>query len=61
VLCTDGQITLYQEIDGRVGTVVLNAGEFAINPPGAWPTADVYRSATAVFITAGMGTENRPR
>ncbi len=61
VLCTAGEITLFQEVDGQVGKVVLKAGEFVINPPGAWHTADVSGSATAVFITAGMGTENRPR
>jgi quercetin dioxygenase-like cupin family protein len=61
VLCTEGEITLFQEIDGQVGKVVLTAGEFAINPPGAWHTADVSGRATAVFITAGMGTENRSR
>jgi len=61
VLCTEGEITLFQEVDGRVGSVVLTAGEYAINPAGAWHTADVSGRATAVFITAGMGTENRPR
>ncbi len=61
VLCTEGEITLFQEVEGQVGEVVLKAGEFVINPPGAWHTADVWGSATAVFITAGMGTENRPR
>jgi quercetin dioxygenase-like cupin family protein len=61
VLCTDGEITLFQEVDGRIREVVLSAGQFVINPPGAWHTADVSGTATAVFITAGMGTENRPR
>jgi hypothetical protein len=26
-----------------------------------WHTADVVGTATALFITAGMGTQNRPR
>jgi quercetin dioxygenase-like cupin family protein len=61
VVCTEGEITLYQEIDGRVGKVVLTAGQAVINPPGAWHTADVSRESTALFITAGLGTEIRPR
>ena len=62
VLCTAGAITLIQEaLDGAVVEVTLGPGEYAINEPGVWHTADVAESATAVFITAGMGTEHRPR
>lgn len=62
VICTAGEMTLYQEhTDGTTETVAIAAGEYAINPPGTWHTADVTGSATAVFITAGLGTEHRPR
>jgi len=61
VLCTAGEITLVQEIDGEHRRVTLGPGQYAINEPGVWHTADVSGSATAVFITAGMGTEHRPR
>jgi mannose-6-phosphate isomerase-like protein (cupin superfamily) len=61
VVCTDGVITLYQESDGEVRTTIIRAGEATINPPGVWHTADVEGTATALFITAGMGTENRRR
>jgi quercetin dioxygenase-like cupin family protein len=61
VICTAGQITLHQEIDGKVRKVTLNRGDAAINPPGVWHTADIDGSCTAVFITAGVGTEIRPR
>lgn len=61
VLCTDGELTLVQEIEGRPVRTILRAGEYAINPPGVWHTADVAGSATAVFVTAGLGTQNRPR
>jgi quercetin dioxygenase-like cupin family protein len=62
VLCTQGRIALIQELeDGVLNTVTLNAGEYAINPPGIWHTADVEGEATALFITAGAGTEHRPR
>jgi quercetin dioxygenase-like cupin family protein len=62
VLCIAGAITLHQErADGSRHIVELAAGEYAINEPGAWHTADVRDSATALFITAGVGTQHRPR
>jgi mannose-6-phosphate isomerase-like protein (cupin superfamily) len=61
VVCTEGAITLHQEIDGEVRTTTIGAGEAIVNPPGVWHTADVVGTATALFITAGMGTQNRPR
>ena len=61
VLCTAGEMTIVQEIDGREVRTRLRPGEYAINEPGVWHTADVEGSATAVFITAGLGTEHRPR
>ena len=62
VLCLSGQMTLYQEhADGTAATVTIGPNEYAINPPGTWHTADVEEEATALFITAGMGTEHRPR
>jgi hypothetical protein len=63
VLCTAGSITLHQELtDGGVTrTVTLEAGQAVVNRPGVWHTADVEGPATALFITAGVGTEVRPR
>ncbi|MDQ3031758.1 MAG: cupin domain-containing protein [Myxococcota bacterium] len=61
VLCTAGEITVVQEIDGREVRTTLRAGEYAINDPGVWHTADVAAPATAVFVTAGLGTQHRPR
>jgi quercetin dioxygenase-like cupin family protein len=61
VLCTAGELMLVQEIDGKEVRTLLRPGEYAINAPGVWHTADVRASATAVFITAGIGTEGRPR
>jgi quercetin dioxygenase-like cupin family protein len=61
VVCTAGRLTLRQEIDGSERTVTLRPGEAAINPPGVWHTADADAPCTALFITAGVGTENRPR
>ncbi len=62
VLCTAGVLTLHQEgHDGARRTVVLQPSEYAINEPGVWHTADVAGPVTAVFITAGWGTQHRPR
>lgn len=62
VLCVAGKIILYQEHpDGSEGSVTIGPGEYVINPRGTWHTADIDGSATAIFITAGMGTEHRPR
>lgn len=62
VLCISGSMTLHQEkTDGTRATVTLGAGQYAINEPGTWHTADVEEEATALFITAGLGTEHRPR
>lgn len=62
VLCVEGNMTLHQENpNGSVNTVELNVGEYAINEPGVWHTADIELKASAVFITAGEGTELKPR
>lgn len=43
----------------------LTPGGYAINPPGVWHTVDTAGGAaggaTAMFITAGLGTEVRGR
>ena len=62
VFCTAGSITLQQQFtDGSTRTVTLDAGQYAINEAGVWHTADVVGEATALFITAGLGTEHRER
>lgn len=62
VICTSGEMVLRQEFpDGRQEEVTLRAGEYAINPPGVWHIADIETEATAIFITAGEGTQMRPR
>lgn len=62
VVCLSGTMTLHQEApDGTLAQVTLRAGEYAINPPGTWHTADIDGTATALFITAGAGTQHRPR
>ncbi|NNM75964.1 cupin domain-containing protein [Sphingomonas sp. ID1715] len=63
VICTAGSITLIQELEGRPAHVTLKPGDYAINPPGVWHTADIApgETATAIFITPGLGTEHRSR
>lgn len=61
VLCVNGLLTLVQDRDGEMTRTTLQAGEYAINEPGVWHTADVEQEVTAVFITAGIGTEHRSR
>lgn len=62
VLCLEGSMTLHQEKpDGSRATVTLGPGQYAINEPGTWHTADIEKEATALFITAGLGTDHRPR
>jgi mannose-6-phosphate isomerase-like protein (cupin superfamily) len=62
VVCLNGSMTLIQQHPGgeEIRTA-LSAGQYAINPPGVWHTADIAGEATGLFITAGAGTENRPR
>lgn len=62
VLCLSGSLTLHQEHpDGSTATLELNAGDYAINEPGVWHTADTAGEARVLFITAGLGTQHRPR
>jgi len=62
VLCTSGRITIHQEhTDGKLTTLHLGPGQYVVNEPGVWHTADVQGEATAVFITAGSGTQHRQR
>lgn len=61
VVCASGRMTLVQELPGGEARVELGPGQYAINPRGVWHTADVHGEATALFITAGLGTEHRPR
>ncbi len=62
VVCLSGEMTLVQEIpDGTMHKQTIGPGQYAINPAGVWHTANVPVAATALFITAGEGTQGRPR
>jgi hypothetical protein len=61
VVVLDGHIELVQDLHGREHRVELRAREAAVNPRGVWHTADVRVPGHALFVTAGRGTEVRPR
>jgi uncharacterized cupin superfamily protein len=65
VLCVSGRAELTQEQpDGSTKTVALSGGQAVVNAPGVWHTADVPDAddpPTMMFITAGVGTQIRPR
>jgi len=63
VVCVvQGHMTLHQELpDGSTQSWELGPGDYAINPRGAWHTADAEAPVVALFITPGAGTTNRQR
>ena len=65
VLCVSGTVSLTQEaLDGSVSSVTISAGQGVVNEPGVWHTADIVDAAdppTVLFVTAGAGTQIRPR
>ena len=62
VVCLEGEMELIQEMaDGGHVRTRLTPGEYAINPPGVWHTADIAGEAAGLFVTAGVGTQGRPR
>ena len=62
VCCLQGRMTLHQELpDGSEQTYELGPGEYAINAPGVWHTADAVAPVVVLFITAGKDTAHRPR
>lgn len=61
VVCTDGEMELLQDDGTSVSAVTLHRGQAVVNAPGVWHTANVAQQATALFITAGRGTQVRPR
>lgn len=62
VVCIAGELTLLQDPgNGQFQRTVLTPGLYTINPPGVWHTADVTDTASALFITAGLGTQHRAR
>jgi quercetin dioxygenase-like cupin family protein len=63
VVCVvQGHMILHQEMpDGSACSWELGPGDYAINPRGAWHTADADEPVVALFVTPGKGTTNRAR
>lgn len=61
VICLEGRFRLVQEVDGTERSVEVGPGEYVINGPGVWHTADVLEPGRGLFITPGRGTRHRPR
>ena len=61
VVCLSGSVTVTRDVDGVPDRVVLAPGEATVNPAGAWHAVDMAGPATILTITAGLGTDHRPR
>ncbi|MFB4194754.1 cupin domain-containing protein [Streptomyces carpaticus] len=61
VVCLSGSVTVTRDLDGVPDRVLLGPGEATINPAGAWHAVDMRGPASILTITAGLGTEHRPR
>ena len=63
VVCViQGHMVLHQQLaDGSSCSWELGPGDYAINPRGAWHTADAQAPVVALFITPGKDTTHRPR
>lgn len=61
IMMLTGRASLILEDAGAATTQPLEAGAFSIAPKGVWHTMDVLEKGRALFITAGAGTQHRPR
>lgn len=61
VVCLRGSVTVTRDAEGVTDHVVLAPGEATVNPAGTWHAVDMAGPATILTITAGLGTDHRPR
>lgn len=61
VVCLSGSVTVARDADGVPERVVLGPGEATVNPAGTWHAVDMTGPASILTITAGLGTDHRPR
>ncbi|MFF8012944.1 cupin domain-containing protein [Streptomyces sp. NPDC007929] len=61
VVCLSGSVTVTRDGDGVPDRVVLGPGEATVNPAGTWHAVDMTGPASILTITAGLGTDHRPR
>ncbi|MEU9519761.1 cupin domain-containing protein [Streptomyces sp. NPDC048224] len=61
VVCLSGSVTVTRDVDGVPDPVRLGPGEATVNPAGVWHVVDMDGPATILAVTAGLGTDHRPR
>ncbi|MEV0528746.1 cupin domain-containing protein [Streptomyces sp. NPDC050439] len=61
IVCLSGSVTVTRDVDGVHEQVVLGPGEATVNPAGTWHAVDMTGPSTILTITAGLGTDHRPR
>ncbi|MEU9796670.1 cupin domain-containing protein [Streptomyces sparsogenes] len=61
VVCLSGSVTVTRDLDGVPDRILLGPGEAAINPAGVWHAVDMTGPTSILTITAGLGTDHRPR
>ncbi|MEU6633338.1 cupin domain-containing protein [Streptomyces parvus] len=61
VVCLSGSVTVTRDVDGVPDRVLLGPGEATVNPAGTWHAVDMAGPASILTITAGLGTDHRPR
>jgi mannose-6-phosphate isomerase-like protein (cupin superfamily) len=61
VVCLSGRVDVIQEHDGAEVTISLTPGMAMVNPRGVWHRGVVHEPGDGLFITAGRGTEHKPR
>ncbi|CAM5289744.1 cupin domain-containing protein [Streptomyces atroolivaceus] len=61
VVCLSGSATVTRDLDGAPDRVLLGPGEATINPAGVWHAVDMTGLTSILTITAGLGTDHRPR
>ncbi|MYW00079.1 cupin domain-containing protein [Streptomyces sp. SID3343] len=61
VVCLSGSVTVTRDLDGVPDRVLLGPGEATVNPAGVWHVVDMAGPTSILAVTAGAGTDHRPR
>lgn len=56
-----GSMALILDLPAKQHRLRLDPGQFAIVPRGIWHSADMIQRGSALCVTAGVGTQHRPR
>lgn len=61
VVCLSGRAMVVRDSGDSSDEISLRPGEATVNPAGVWHAVDMDGRARILTITAGVGTEHRPR